>query len=106
MLNPIQAFGYVNSAIQNNTSCSFSTLSKTVNKIALPIIALASLYISTVAAKDHSCPRDSEYYSNTCSTYPNYDDCITFCLEDTIQYDSFLHELGTCVRMCVDYFPI
>jgi hypothetical protein len=106
MLNPIQAFGYVHSAIQNNTGYSFSQLAKNVNKIALPAIALASLYMSTVSAKDYSCPKDSEYYSNTCSTYPNYDDCITFCVEETLQYDSFLHELATCARMCVDYYPI
>lgn len=108
MLNPIKAFEYVNSTIHSSTGFSFSQFSKKVSEIALPIIVLVGMHMSTVSAGEYfgTCPKDSEYYSNTCSTYPSYDDCINFCLEETIQYESFLHELGTCVRMCVEYYPL
>ncbi len=96
MLNPIQAFGYMNSAIQSNTGYSFSQLAKNINKIALPAIALVGMYMSLVSAEDCSriCPAD-----------PDYDDCIAFCVKETLPYESFLHELGTCVRVCVAYYP-
>jgi hypothetical protein len=86
MLNPVQAFGYVNSAIQNNTGYSFSQLAKNVNKIALPAIILASMYMSEVSAQEdfRTCLKDSD--PSICSIYFNEDDCLRSCLVESSQY--------------------
>ncbi len=74
MLNPVQAFGYVNSAIQSNTGYSFSQLAKNVNKIAFPAIVLAGMYMVSAKEDFGTCPRDPEDYSRfTCSPYANKD---------------------------------
>lgn len=96
MLSPIKAFNYVNSIIQSNTgySFSFSNLPNKINKVALPAIALAVGYIVAVNAEDLPT-------SKCCC---NYDNCITLCVEGALQQENFLHELGKCVRICVNHF--
>jgi len=104
MLNPVQAFDYVNSAIQSNTGYSFSQLAKNVNKIAFPAIVLAGMYMVSAKEDFGTCPRDPEDYSRfTCS---NYDDCITFCLEKASQYgESFIAEFDKCAQVLCRTLP-
>ncbi|MGL4540301.1 MAG: hypothetical protein ACRCU0_04930 [Candidatus Rhabdochlamydia sp.] len=106
MLNPIQAFGYMNSAIQSNTGYSFSQLAKNVTKVALPAIILASMYMSEVSAQEdfRTCLKDSD--ARACSIYFNHDDCINSCLIESSQYKNLLREMSACVQMCTEYFPI
>ena len=101
MLNPIQAFKDVNSAIQNVTGYSFSlsNIPKNINKMAFPAIALATgMYVAASESKGGS---------SIVPVVSSYENCIASCVRGSFKYNQdFFLELGKCVRVCVDYFPL
>ena len=115
MLNPIQAFKDVNSAVQNVTGYSFSlsNIPKNINKIAFPAIALATgMYVAASESKGGSSilhiAERKDFMANCgedCIVVSNYDDCIFSCVRGCLKYnEKFIDELGKCMRVCVDYF--
>ena len=94
MLSPLKAF----TCVQKITGCSFlfSNLSKNMNNIALPAIALASgMY--TIANAEYI---DKSHLIEDVS----YAGCIAHCIDIASNYENFFHELGICVRVCIKYF--
>ena len=113
MLNPIQAFKDVNSAIQNVTGYSFSlsNIPKNINKIAFPAIALATGMYVAAGERGSSIIHIAsykEYIANCgedCDIVYSYEDCIISCARGSLKYnEKFIDELGKCMRVCVDYF--
>ncbi|MGB8088062.1 MAG: hypothetical protein WCE84_01455 [Candidatus Rhabdochlamydia sp.] len=101
MLSPLKAF----TCVQKITGCSFlfSNLSKNMNNIALPAIALASGMYMVVNAENITKSFLVEDFT--------YEDCVSNCVEWTVKmkltlYKDFVDELGACLRMCVNEFPI
>ena len=94
MLSPLKAF----TCVQKITGCSFlfSNLSKNMNNIALPAIALASGMYMVVNAENITKSFLVEDFT--------YEVCIAHCIVLDGNYENFFHELGICVRVCIKYF--
>ena len=110
MLNPIQAFKDVNSAIQNVTGYSFSlsNIPKNIHKIAFSAIGLVT---GLCVAASESEGGSSRLYITDCGEdciiVSDYNDCIFSCERGFLNYtEIFIDQLGKCMRVCVQrFFP-